>query len=133
MIGGIRTSMLVIEDELIPLSQAHNVRVIVYNPLAAGVLIGRYCWTRTFEQNTRLTLQNSGELYRKRYWRDPMFDALDRLASVVEPYGQKLVEVALAGVLAQPGITCAILGASKSEQFTESLRGVTVSLIQGYI
>jgi len=117
-----------IEDELIPLSQAHNVGVIVYNPLAAGVLTGRYRQTRTLEQNTRFTLQNSGELYQKRYWRDPMFEAVDRLASVVEPRGKKLVEVALAWVLSQPGITCAILGASKPEQFTESVRGVNVSL-----
>ncbi len=117
-----------IEDELIPLSQAHNVGVIVYNPLAAGVLTGRYRQTRTLEQNTRFTLQNSGELYQRRYWRDPMFEAVDRLASVVEPRGKKLVEVALAWVLSQPGITCAILGASKPEQFTESVRGVNVSL-----
>jgi aryl-alcohol dehydrogenase-like predicted oxidoreductase len=117
-----------IEDELIPLSQAHNVGVLVYNPLAAGVLTGRYRQARTLEQNTRFTLKTSGEMYQRRYWRDPMFEAVDRLASVVEPRGKKLVEVALAWVLAQPGITCAILGASKLEQFTESLRGATVSL-----
>lgn len=117
-----------IEDELIPLSQAHNVGVLVYNPLAAGVLTGRYRQARTLEQNTRFTLKNSGEMYQRRYWHDPMFEAVDRLASIVEPRGKKLVEVALAWVLAQPGITCAILGASKLEQFTESLRGATVSL-----
>jgi 1-deoxyxylulose-5-phosphate synthase len=117
-----------IEDELIPLSQAHNVGVIVYNPLAAGVLTGRYRQTRTLEQNTRFTLKNSGEMYQRRYWRDPMFEAVDRLASIVEPRGKKLVEVALAWVLDQPGITCAILGASNLEQLTESLRGATVSL-----
>jgi aryl-alcohol dehydrogenase-like predicted oxidoreductase len=79
-------------------------------------------------QNTRFTIKNSGELYQKRYWRDPMFEAVDRLASVVEPRGKKLVEVALAWVLSQPGITCAILGASKPEQLTESLHRVNVTL-----
>jgi 1-deoxyxylulose-5-phosphate synthase len=67
-------------------------------------------------------------MYQRRYWRDPMFEAVDRLASIVEPRGKKLVEVALAWVLDQPGITCAILGASNLEQLTESLRGATVSL-----
>jgi 1-deoxyxylulose-5-phosphate synthase len=117
-----------IEDELVPLCQAHGVGMIVYNPLAGGVLTGRYRQTRTVESGTRFALKNSGEMYQRRYWKDPAFDAVERLASVVEPRGKKLVEVALAWVLEQPGITSAILGASKPEQLTESLRGVDVTL-----
>lgn len=117
-----------IEDELVPLCQAHGVGMIVYNPLAGGVLTGRYRQTRAVEQGTRFALKNSGEMYQRRYWKDPMFNAVERLASVVEPRGKKLVEVALAWVLEQPGITSAILGASKPEQLTESLRGVDTTL-----
>jgi aryl-alcohol dehydrogenase-like predicted oxidoreductase len=117
-----------IEDELVPLCQAHGVGMIVYNPLAGGVLTGRYRQTRAVEPGTRFALKNSGEMYQRRYWKDPMFNAVERLASVVEPRGKKLVEVALAWVLEQPGITSAILGASKPEQLTESLRGVDVTL-----
>jgi 1-deoxyxylulose-5-phosphate synthase len=117
-----------IEDELIPLAQAHNVGVIAYNPLAGGVLTGRYRQTRAMEPGTRFTLKNSGEMYQRRYWQEPMFDAVDRLAEVVEPRGQSLAEVAVAWVLSQPGVTCAILGASKPEQLAESLRGLDTTL-----
>jgi aryl-alcohol dehydrogenase-like predicted oxidoreductase len=112
-----------IEDELLPLAHAHQVGVITYNPLAGGVLTGRYQRTRALEEGTRFTLQNSGEMYQRRYWQEPMFAAVDRLAAAVESHGQSLTEVAIAWVLSQPGVTCAILGASKPEQLTESLRG----------
>ena len=117
-----------IEDELLPLAQAHNLAVMVYNPLAVGVLTGRYRQSRAMEQGTRFTIQNSGEMYQKRYWQDAMFDAVDRLAEVVEAHGQSLTEVAIAWVLSQPGVTVAILGASKPEQLTESLRGLDASI-----
>lgn len=117
-----------IEDELLPLAQAHNLAVMAYNPLAGGVLTGRYRQSRAMEQGTRFTLQNSGEMYQRRYWQDPMFNAVDRLAQVVEAHGQSLTEVAIAWVLSQPGVTVAILGASKPEQLTESLRGQDVTL-----
>jgi len=117
-----------IEDELLPLSQAHGVGVIVYNPLAGGVLTGRYRQKRQVEAGTRFTLKNSGEMYQRRYWNDAMFEAVDQLAHVVEGRGKKLIEVALAWVLAQPGITSAILGASKPAQLEESLHGIDVEL-----
>ena len=117
-----------VEDELLPLSQAHGVGVIVYNPLAGGVLTGRYRQERTIQPGTRFSLKNSGQLYQRRYWNEAMFEAVDQLAGFVESRGQKLIEAALAWVLAQPAITCAILGASKPEQLKESLRGADVTL-----
>ena len=118
-----------IEDELVPLAQAHEVGILAYNPLAGGVLTGRYRQGRALEVGTRFTLQNnSGEMYQKRYWQEPMFAAVDRLATVVEARGQSMTEVAIAWVLAQPGITCAILGASRAEQLAGSLRGLDVTL-----
>jgi 1-deoxyxylulose-5-phosphate synthase len=117
-----------IEDELIPLSQAHDVGVIVYNPLAGGVLTGRYRQSREVEPDTRFSLKNSGQLYQRRYWNDAMFDAVTHLSDFFTPRGKKLVHVALAWVLAQPGITSAILGASKPEQLADSLQGVDLKL-----
>lgn len=117
-----------IEDELLPLCQAHGVGVIVFNPLAGGVLTGRYRQTRTVQAGTRFGLQNAGQLYQRRYWNDVMFEAVNQLADTVESRGQKLTEVALAWVLAQPALTSAILGASKPEQLQESLHGVDLTL-----
>ncbi len=117
-----------IEDEIVPLCQAHGVGIIVYNPLAGGMLTGRYRDVLRVKPGTRFGLERSGELYRRRYWNETVLDAVRKLADSLEPRGKSLTHVALAWVLAQPGITCAILGASKPEQLEDSLRGVDVAL-----
>ncbi|HVC81522.1 MAG TPA: aldo/keto reductase [Chloroflexota bacterium] len=117
-----------IEDEIVPLCQAHGVGIIAYNPLAGGMLTGRYRGMRATQEGTRFTLAHAGELYRKRYWNDEVFDVVDRLATFVEGRGKALVQVALAWVLAQPGITSAIVGASRPEQLRESLGGLDLTL-----
>jgi aryl-alcohol dehydrogenase-like predicted oxidoreductase len=116
-----------IEDEIVPLCQTHGVGIIAYNPLAGGMLTGRYREKREME-GTRFGLSGAGELYRKRYWNDEIFDVVDRLASFFDERKKPLVQVALAWVLAQPGITCAIVGASRPEQLTDSLVGVDLML-----
>ena len=117
-----------IEDEILPLCRAQGVGIIAYNPLAGGMLTGRYREARSVQPATRFSLNNSGELYRKRYWNDAVFEVVDALAGFLEPRGKSLTHVALAWVLAQPGITSAILGASKPAQLEDSLRGVEVTL-----
>ncbi|MBC8078050.1 MAG: aldo/keto reductase [Chloroflexales bacterium] len=117
-----------IEDEVLPLCRSQGVGVIAYNPLAGGMLTGRYRQMRAIESDMRFGLQNSGELYRRRYWKDAVFEVVDALAGFLEPRGKSLTHVALAWVLAQPGVTSAILGASKPAQLEDSLRGVEITL-----
>lgn len=117
-----------IEDEIMPLCQRHGVGIIAYNPLAGGMLTGRYRQNKAFDTNTRFGLKNSGEMYRKRYWNDAVFEAVDSLANFVEGRGKSLTHVALAWVLAQPAVTSAIVGASKPEQLRDSLQAVGLEL-----
>jgi aryl-alcohol dehydrogenase-like predicted oxidoreductase len=117
-----------IEDEILPLCRSYGVGVIAYNPLAGGMLTGRYREKQEYDANQRFGLKNSGELYRKRYWKDAVFEEVNRLGSYCDARGKSLTHVALAWVLAQPGITCAILGASKPEQLQDSLKGVELHL-----
>lgn len=117
-----------IEDELLPLCRKYGVGVIAYNPLAGGMLTGRYRQARETQPGTRFTLKHNGEMYRKRYWNDAVFDAVEMLGAYFEGRGKRLTHAALTWVLAQPGITCAILGASKPEQLAESLQGVGMTL-----
>jgi aryl-alcohol dehydrogenase-like predicted oxidoreductase len=117
-----------IEDEILPLCRSQGVGVIAYNPLAGGMLTGRYRERREYENNQRFGLKNSGELYRKRYWKDAVFEEVDRLGTFFEARGKSLTHVALAWVLQQPGITSAILGASRPEQLQDSLKGVDLTL-----
>jgi aryl-alcohol dehydrogenase-like predicted oxidoreductase len=116
-----------IEDEIVPLCQAHNVGIIAYNPLAGGMLTGRYRATKEVNA-TRFGLERAGEMYRKRYWNDAVFETVDTLGNFFDNRGKSLTHAALAWVLAQPGITSAILGASKPEQLEDSIKGVDFTL-----
>jgi len=117
-----------IEDEILPLCRAHGVGVIAYNPLAGGMLTGRYRAIREVQEGTRFALAGAGEIYRRRYWHEEVFDVVDRLATYLQGRGTSITHAALAWVLAQPGITSAIVGASRPEQLEDSLRAVDLTL-----
>ena len=65
---------------------------------------------------------------RQRYWQKAQLDAVEELRRRFEPRGLSLVTVAVAWVLAQPGITSAIVGASRPEQLDASLAAVDLTL-----
>jgi aryl-alcohol dehydrogenase-like predicted oxidoreductase len=116
-----------IEAELLPLCRDQGLGVIAYNPLAGGFLTGKY---RSLEPvpGTRFTLGKTGDLYRERYWHEAQLEAVERLRRFLEPRGKSPVRVAVAWVLAQPGITAAIVGASRPEQLDDSLAAVDLTL-----
>lgn len=117
-----------IEDEILPLCQSQGVGVIAYNPLAGGMLTGRYQKGQDLQQGTRFGLANSGELYRKRYWKDAVFEEVEAIKQFLSSREKSLTHVALAWVLAQPVVTSAIIGASRPEQLEDSLQGVDLVL-----
>ncbi len=106
-----------IEAELLPLCRDQGIGVIAYNPLAGGFLSGRYRNLEELPVGTRFTLGKTGELYRERYWHRSMLEVV-----------KSLVTVAAAWVLAQAGVTSAILGASKPEQLDASLAAADLEL-----
>ncbi len=117
-----------IEAELLPLCRDQGLGVIAYNPLAGGFLSGKY---RTLEEplpGTRFTLGKTGDLYRERYWHQAQLRAVEELRRHFDGRGVSLVTAAVAWVLAQPGITAAIVGASRPEQLDASLAAVDLEL-----
>ena len=118
-----------IESELLPLCRDQGIGVIPYNPLAGGFLTGKY---RTLEDSTpggRFALGGkTGPLYRERYWKEAQLEEVKRLQDFFGPRGKKLTTVAVAWVLGQPGITSAIVGASKPEQLDDSLGAAELCL-----
>ena len=68
-----------IENELLPLCRSEGVGVIAYNPLAGGMLTGKYAGTEDLREQTRFTLGNAGPRYRARYWDDVQFREVERL------------------------------------------------------
>lgn len=119
-----------IEIELLPLCLDQGVGVMVYNPLAGGFLSGRYRAGQTPEEGTRFTLGTAAEMYQKRYWQEAQFDAVEKLKAVVEGKGLEMVSVAVAWVLAQPGISSVIIGASRPEQLDANLAAFDVHFDQ---
>ncbi len=119
-----------IENEILPLCRDQNLGVITYNPLAGGFLTGRYQPGQQVETGTRFSLHQAGRMYQERYWQEAQFEAVKELKEFFGPRQKSLSQVALAWVLAQPGITSAILGASRPDQLAESLPGVDLKLDQ---
>ena len=117
-----------IEAELLPACIANGVAGIVYNPLAAGMLTGKYKRGEKPQEGTRFTLGSAAAIYQQRYWRDAEMDVAERLAADVASRGKSITHVALRWVLDQPGVTCAIVGASRAEQLRDSVKGVDVTL-----
>src|SRR5438876_1816249 len=98
-----------IESELLPLCRDQGLGVIAYNPLAGGFLSGKYRTLEVPVPGTRFTLGKTGDLYRERYWQQAQFEAVEHLRHFFEPRDRPLVRVAIAWVLAQPGLTSAIV------------------------
>jgi len=117
-----------IENEIVPLCRAEGLALIVYNPLAGGFLTGRYTPGQAVSSGTRFSLNQAGKFYQQRYWQEAQFSAVEQLKAFFGARGRSLTEVALAWVLAQPAVTCAILGASRPEQLAQSLPGATLEL-----
>ncbi|MHC5539892.1 aldo/keto reductase [Singulisphaera rosea] len=117
-----------IETELLPLCQDQGVGIIVYNPLAGGMLTGKHAGDAPPSAGTRFTLGVSGELYRERYWHTAQFEAVRTLRTFCEDHRLSLAAVSVAWVLSRAGITSAIVGASRPEQLDDTLAAVDLNL-----
>jgi aryl-alcohol dehydrogenase (NADP+) len=116
-----------IERELLPLALEDGIGVIPYNPLAGGLLTGKHRRGAPTE-GTRFTLGTAAERYQDRYWHDGEFDTVDEIRAVSEELGVPMAQLAMAWVLAHPAITSPIIGASRPEQLTASLKALDAPL-----
>src|SRR5258708_31605096 len=106
-----------IERELLPLAQEEGLAVIPFNPLAGGLLTGRY--RRDDEPDKgrfSAELGRFGAAYRARYLRGREVDTPEQPPSIAKASGQPPAKLGIARVLADSPITPGILRASRSEQ-----------------
>lgn len=115
-----------IETELLPLAQAEGLGVLVYNPLAGGFLSGKYRKGEAPRDNTRFTLGSAATRYQERYWQDAQFAAVERLSAEIKRRQLDMVSVAVSWVLRQPGISSALIGASRADQLDANLAAFDV-------
>ncbi len=120
-----------IERELLPLAGEEGLGVIPYNPLAGGLLTGKYRPDSKPQDNTRFTLGTAGTMYQDRYWNERCFATVEQLHKVADEAGVPLATLAVAWVMANPLITAPLLGASRPEQLDATLAAAEYKLDAG--
>lgn len=121
-----------IEEELVPACLNEGIGIISYNPLAGGMLTGRYRPGQEVVSGSRFSLSgvaNAGKLYQTRYWQDATFAAVEQYRNWCQEHDLDMVSTAVQWVTQQPGITSAIIGASRPEQLAASLAAAEASLL----
>jgi aryl-alcohol dehydrogenase-like predicted oxidoreductase len=118
-----------VERELFPLAQEEGVAVIPYNPLAGGLLSGRYKHSDAPEKGRfSAELGEFGKLYHARYWHEREFESVNKVQEIAEQQEIPITTLSVAWVLANPTITSVILGASRTEQLTDTLAAADYKL-----
>jgi len=107
-----------IEEECVAFSKAMNIGMAVYNPVAAGMLIGKHDREREPAAGTRFDYSDN---YRDRFWHDVNFAAVDELARIAADAGLSLVELALQWLVTQDHVDSVILGASRIEHLEQNI------------
>jgi aryl-alcohol dehydrogenase-like predicted oxidoreductase len=118
-----------VERELLPLAQEDGIAVIPFNPLAGGLLSGRYQHSDTPEQG-RFSAELGGfaKLYHARYWHAREFETVGKIREIAELQATPMATLSVAWILANPAITSVILGASRIEQLTDTLAAADYKL-----
>jgi aryl-alcohol dehydrogenase-like predicted oxidoreductase len=113
------------EYELIPAAVDQGLGVLVWSPLAGGLLTGRYRRDQRPDSGSRqLTDWNEPPVYDQ----DKLHDTVDVLVSVGDEHGVSAARVALAYLLAKPAVTSLVVGARTSEQLADNLAAADLEL-----
>lgn len=116
-----------IERELLPLAREQGLGVVVYNPLAGGLLSGKHHPGAPTE-GTRFTLGSIAGRYQDRYWQERYFATVQALKNLAADYSVELTTAAIAWVLSNPTVSTALIGASRPEQLDRTLAASELQL-----
>ena len=117
-----------IEAELLPLCADQGIGVVVYSPLAGGVLTGKYRRGEGAPEGSRFALRGGRQV--QSALSDSNLAAVQRLGEVAAARGKSVGQLALAWVLANPTVSSAINGATSVAQFVENLGALEISLTE---
>lgn len=116
-----------IEDSVLPICEDNGLGLVVFSPLAQGLLTGKYRKGRPIPQGSRAATPEV-QAFVKRYLTDELLGKIDLLDDVARDYNLTLSQLALAWVLRLPAIASALIGASRPEQIEENIKAVGVTL-----
>jgi aryl-alcohol dehydrogenase (NADP+) len=112
------------EREMIPLCRDQGIGLIPWSPLARGFLAGNR--KRGSKDATRR--EQYDEFGHGLYYADADYDIADRVERLARDRGVLPIQVALAWVIQQPGVSAPIIGASKLEQLDQLIDGLSITL-----
>jgi 1-deoxyxylulose-5-phosphate synthase len=105
-----------LEQEYVPFMREFGLSMVVYNPLAGGLLTGKHGTSAV--EGSRF---ESNQMYRDRYWNDPARSAVADLDQVAQREGRSLISLALNWLLHHTATDCIILGASRLEHLQQNV------------
>jgi aryl-alcohol dehydrogenase-like predicted oxidoreductase len=112
-----------LEHELLPLCREEGLGVLPWSPLSGGFLSGKYRRDNPNPEGARRTNFSFPPIDEARG-----FDAVEALTLIAKQRNATVPQVALAWVLARPGITSVIIGASKMSQLEDNLKAADLQL-----
>ncbi|MFL6055024.1 MAG: aldo/keto reductase [Actinoallomurus sp.] len=107
------------EYELVPSAIDQGLGILVWSPLAGGLLSGKYRRGHTVPEGPRLPPV---------YDEDKLYDMVDVLVEIANARGVPAAQVALAYTLGKPGVTSVVIGARTTEQLAGNLAAADLVL-----
>jgi aryl-alcohol dehydrogenase-like predicted oxidoreductase len=113
------------EYELIPAAVDQGLGVLVWSPLAGGLLSGKYRRDqRPSEGSRQLTDWNEPPVYDQ----ERLYDTVEVLLAIGADRGVSAAQVALAYLIGKPAVTSVVVGARTTEQLTDNLAAADLVL-----
>lgn len=113
------------EYELVPVSLDQGLGILVWSPLAGGLLSGRYRRGQPDPQDGRNFAGFKEPPIRDQ---DRLYDIIELLIEIGEAHGASAAEVALAWLLHRPAVTSVVIGANTEEQLRANLKAADLKL-----
>ncbi len=112
-----------LEREIVPLLEDQRTGLLVWSPLAGGLLSGKYSRENQKPENSRRSAFDFPIVDKERAWR-----ILDVLRPIAKAHQTSVATVALAWILAKPFVTSVIIGAKRVDQLQQNLAAVDLKL-----
>jgi voltage-dependent potassium channel beta subunit len=116
-----------IEGEVLPLCEREGLGLVVFSPLAQGVLTGKYVPGQAPPVGSR-GADDKSNIFMQDLLADEVLEKVQRLKPIAEGLGMTLAQMALAWCLRQPQVSSVIVGATKLSQLDDNLKAVGVKL-----
>jgi aryl-alcohol dehydrogenase-like predicted oxidoreductase len=112
-----------LEREIVPLLEAEKLGLLVWSPLAGGLLSGKYSRANQKPADSRRTNFDFPLVDKERTWK-----IIDVMAPIAKVHECSPARVALAWLLAKPVVTSVIIGAKRRDQLQDNLASVELKL-----